>query len=418
MLKKFLVLILICGLFSSNLEAKSRASSQKKSSKKLHSKAANIKNTATPSKTETSSASSANVSFVEYYFLMDADTKEVLLSKNAEERLPPSSMTKLMTAYVVFDQIKKGNIRLDNICAIGKDAWRKSGSSMFLNYGDRVSIDELLQGLLAVSANDAAVALANSIAGSISNFADLMNITAARLKMRNSHFKNPHGLYEDGHYASIHDLATLVSRLYEDFPEFAHYLEIHEFTYRNITQKNRNPLIRSSYDGIVGGKTGHTNQGGYGVVVTVKRNNRRLVAVVNKANNPSQRSRIITSLVDFGFNNYKKISLFSRGDEVINLKTWLGDKSEVAAIVDSPVEFNIPSYKSIKNISAKVTYNTPIPAPIAKGDKIATLVVEAPGINKIEIDLLAKEKVNQVGFIRKLKTFLLYNFNGLLAKIK
>lgn len=415
MLKKILILILLCTIFLSESEAKNNKNYSKKFRRKSKSAAVDASSNR---KNISEKKEEKPINFVEYYLLMDADTKEILVSKNHQEPLPPSSMTKLMTAYVVFDQIKKGNVRLDNICAIGKDAWRKSGSSMFLNYGDRVSIDELLQGLLAVSANDAAVALANSISGSIVTFADLMNITAAKLKMRNSHFKNPHGLYEDGHYASIYDLAILTSRIYEDFPEFAHYLEIPEFTYRNITQKNRNPLIRNNYDGIVGGKTGHTNQGGYGVVSVVKRNNRRLIAVVNKANTPRQRAQLITSLVDFGFNHYKKISLFSSGEEVASLKTWLGEESEVKAVTSESISFNIRSIDSVNKIIAKINYAKPIPAPIAKGQKIATLTIEAPGIKKIEVDLIAKEKVNQVGFIRKVKSYVVFISNYILTKIK
>ncbi|MFM7557944.1 MAG: D-alanyl-D-alanine carboxypeptidase family protein, partial [Alphaproteobacteria bacterium] len=187
-----------------------------------------------------------------YYLLMDADTSEILKSRNIDEKISPSSMTKLMTAYVVFDQVKKGNVRLQNRCLIGKDAWRKSGSSMFLNYGDVVSVDDLLKGLLAVSANDAAIALAQTTADSYEHFINLMNLKAKELKMNNSHFMNPHGLHQDGHYMTLKDLATLIIRLYNDFPEYSQYMSIPEFTYRNITQKNRNPLIKNHYEGIIG----------------------------------------------------------------------------------------------------------------------------------------------------------------------
>jgi D-alanyl-D-alanine carboxypeptidase (penicillin-binding protein 5/6) len=390
--------VLLC-IFSLDAEAKPKIK-HKNYNKKF------VKNLVV--KTDNEAQGKQNTSFIEYYFLMDADTKEILLSKNSDERLPPSSMTKLMTAYVVFDQVKKGNISLDKICLVGKDAWRVSGSSMFLNYGDLVSIDDLVKGLLAVSANDAAVALASSIAGSVKNFADLMNITATRLKMKNSHFKNPHGLYEDGHYASIHDLATLASQFYKDFPEYSHYLEIPEFTYHNITQKNRNPLIRNNYEGIVGGKTGHTNQGGYGVVVIVKRNNRRLIAVVNKANSPAQRAKIITTIVNYGFSQFKKVNLFSKGDEVLKIPTWLGDKSEISALASKDVEFNIPGSKSIGDISAKAFYKSPLIAPISAGQKIGILQIEVSGAKRIEIDLLAKEKSEQVGLLRKMKSYFLY----------
>jgi D-alanyl-D-alanine carboxypeptidase (penicillin-binding protein 5/6) len=228
---------------------------------------------------------------------MDIDNKEILLSRNSDERIAPSSMTKLMTAYVVFDQIKKGIVQLDNRCMIGKDAWRKSGSSMFLNYGDVVSIDSLVKGLLAVSGNDASIALAESTAGGLNNFVALMNSKAKELGLKNSHFRNPHGLSEPDHYMSIRDLATLAIRLHQDFPQYSHYFGIPEFTYRNITQRNRNPLIRENYDGIVGGKTGHTNEGGYGVIGIVKRNHRHLIAVMNKGKHQGKELRLLQTFL-------------------------------------------------------------------------------------------------------------------------
>ena len=145
----------------------------------------------------------------QFYFLIDADNNEVLLAKNADVRIAPSSMTKMMTAYVVFDQIQNGKISFDNQCLIGRDAWRKSGSSMFLNYGDVVSIEDLVKGLLVVSGNDAAIALSESVGGSSENFIALMNMKARKLGLKNSHFKNPHGLAEDGHYMSLRDIGAL-----------------------------------------------------------------------------------------------------------------------------------------------------------------------------------------------------------------
>lgn len=347
-------------------------------------------------------------SFGQFYFLMDADTGEILLSKNADIPLPPSSMTKLMTAYVVFDQIKNGTTHFDEKCSISKDAWGKSGSSMFLNYGDVVSVEDLLKGLLAVSANDASIALAINIAGSVENFTRLMNLQVVKLGMKNSHFKNPHGLHEENHYSSVHDLAILINRLYKDFPQYSHYLGIPEFTYRNITQKNRNPLIRNNYDGVIGGKTGHTNQGGYGIASIVKRDNRRLIAVVNKLDTPKQREELVTDLLDYGFARYKKINLFSKGDEVLKVRTWLGNKSEISLSASEDIAFNILAEKSLDDINANIRYKSPIYAPILKGDKIGTLVIEIKDSRRLEYDLTAKEKVDKVGFIRKIFHLLKY----------
>ena len=347
-----------------------------------------------------------------YYLLIDADTSEILKSRNINEKISPSSMTKLMTAYVVFDQVKKGNVNLQNRCLIGKDAWRKSGSSMFLNYGDVVSVDDLLKGLLAVSANDAAIALAQTTANSYEHFINLMNIKAKELNMNNSHFMNPHGLHQDGHYMTLKDLATLIIRLYNDFPQYAQYLSIPEFTYRNITQKNRNPLIKNHYEGIVGGKTGHTNQGGYGLVTLVKRDNRRLVAVVNKAPTPKIRENIITELLDYGFNNFKKIYIFEKGDEVAKINVWLGNKKQIKGIINQPINFNVNREINIDDIKVEIKYKSPLYAPIKKNDVIGTMQININGYETKNFDIFAKENIDKVGFIRKIKRILEYKIKN------
>ncbi len=352
----------------------------------------------------------------QYYFLVDLDTKEVLLSKNADKRVAPSSMTKLMTAYVVFDQVSKGSIKLEQQCFVGKNAWGKTGSSMFLNYGDVVSIDELVQGLLAVSGNDASIVLAEAISGSVDNFAYLMNLKARELGLKNSHFKNPHGLNEDDHYMTMRDLATLAERMYKDFPQYSDYLGIKDFTYKNITQHSRNPLIKNDYEGIVGGKTGHTDDGGYGVVGVVKRYDRRLVAVVNKAKTSKQRAAIITELFDYGFNEYKKVTLFKKDQTVSKLQTWLGKDSKVEVVPNQDVAFNIPQEKSLDSIIVRVKYKGPIYAPIQKGNKIAKLLINAKGHKVFEYDLFAKETVEQSGYFRKVSQILRYNVRSFVNK--
>ena len=311
-----------------------------------------------------------------YLLLMDQDTKEVLLEKNADTRIAPSSMTKLMTAYVIFDQLKQGKINLTNECVIGKNAWKKSGSKMFLNYGDVVTVDKLITGLLVVSGNDAAVALAEATSGSINNFADLMNETGQQIGLKNSHFLNPHGLNQNGHYMSLRDLSIVANRIASDFPEYLHYFSINEFTYQHITRRNHNPLIKSGYEGATGMKTGHTNEGGYGVVGTATRGSRRLIAITNEAKTPKQRGEIVTELLDYGFNNYKKITLFDKNYTVATARTWLGEKSEVDLVSDQSISFTIPQSQPLDKIKVKIKYKGPIYAPITKNQKIGTLIVE------------------------------------------
>lgn len=353
----------------------------------------------------------------QYYFLIDADSKEVLLSKNANDQLAPSSMTKLMTAYVVFDLIKKGNINLSSQCLIGKDAWKKSGSSMFLNYGDIVSIEDLVKGLLAVSGNDAAIALAESTAGGYDKFIELMNKKAKELGMYSSSFKNPHGLNQTGHYMTLKDIATLTARLYSDFPEYKDFLHIEEFTYRNITQRNRNPLISKHYDGILGGKTGYTNDGGYGLTAIVKRQNRKLVAVVNKAPKPKIREQIITDLFDYGFNEYKKISIFQKGQTLAKIDVWLGEKTKVRAVLGQNISFTIPKEHEIKNIEAIVKINNPVLAPVQKNQKLGELILTVKDNQKYRFDLFSAENIEKVGYMRKIKFLLQYKINNFLANI-
>lgn len=353
----------------------------------------------------------ADLEHASYVFLIDQDTKEVLFEKNADTRIAPSSMTKLMTAYVIFSQIKKGKLNLSNKCFIGKDAWRKSGSSMFLNYGDIVTINDLVTGLLVVSGNDAAIALSEISSGSVENFANLMNQTAKEIGLKNSHFMNPHGLNEPDHYMTLRDLATLTIRLRQDFPEYTHYFAITDFTYGKITQRNRNPLIKKDYEGITGMKTGHTNEGGYGIVATATRGARRLVAVTNEARTPKQREKIITELMDYGFDNYKKVTFFNKNQVIAKLNTWVGSKDFVEIASNNDIAITLPKNQSLASLELKVKYQDPVYTPIAAGAKIATLVVEANGKKIREYSLFARENIDKAGYFRRIYEITKYKFN-------
>lgn len=358
-----------------------------------------------------------NIKRHDFVFLMDYDTKEVLLSKNSDTRLAPSSMTKLMTAYVVADQIKKGKVSLENECIIGRDAWRKRGSSMFLNYGDIVSIDKLLKGLLAVSGNDAAVALAQSVGGSKENFVAMMNFKAKELGLKNSQFRNPHGLNQDGHYMSLRDLATLLANFYENFPEFASYLSIEKFTYANITQPNRNPLMKTHYDGIVAGKTGYTSDGGYGVIASVKRGDRRLIAAINKGKTSRHRTKLITEVFDYGFEEYNKLTIFHRNQNVATLDSWLGDK-KVKLSPKQEIAFNIPRAINQEAIDVKVNYQAPIYAPVRKGDKIAELKVKIKNYKTLTYPLFATNNVKKAKPMTALKEKFGYKIKNIAYRLK
>ena len=353
----------------------------------------------------------------DYLLLLDKDSKEILISKNSHTRMAPSSMTKLMTAYVVFDQIKQGNVKLENYCVIGKDAWRKRGSTMFLNYGDIVSIEDLLTGLLTVSGNDASIALAQTVGKDYNNFISLMNLKAKELGMNDSKFKNPHGLNQDGHYMSLFDLAILLSSFYEDFPEYTSYLGRKQFTYGNITQYNSNPLIKKNYKGMVAGKTGHTNDGGYGITASVTRGNRTLIGIVNKVRTPSQRTRLITELFDFGFDEFQQIELFKKDEEIAMVKTWTGEKKFVPVASNKDIVFNIPKNIDINDIKVSVNYDGPVQTPIQEGKKIASLKVQIKNYKTLNYSLFATQNVRKAKFFTLVSEKIYYQTRRILSKI-
>ncbi|MGE4061483.1 MAG: D-alanyl-D-alanine carboxypeptidase family protein, partial [Sphingomonadales bacterium] len=227
--------------------------------------------------------------------MVDYTTGTVLMEKNPDERMAPSSMTKMMTDYVVFDALKKGAMKLDEELTVSERAWKMGGSTMFLKVGDRVKVEDLLKGTIIVSGNDACVALAEGLGGSVEGFSNMMNQMAAQLGMKNSHFVNPHGLSEPEHYSSARDLAILAAHIIREFPEYYPYYSQREFAYGEnlktgdpINQQNRNPTL-GVVDGVDGLKTGYTEEGGYGVTVSGKRGDTRLILVVNGL--PSTRAR-------------------------------------------------------------------------------------------------------------------------------
>ena len=348
---------------------------------------------------------------VSHLFLIDQDSGEVLFEKNADEIVAPSSMTKLMTAYVVLDEIKKGRIKLNNQCLIGRDAWRKKGSTMFLNAGDVVSIEELLIGLITVSGNDSAVALAQSVAGSTKAFVRLMNETAIKIGLENSSFQNPHGLNQHGHFMTLRDLAILTKRLRENFPEFMHYFDVKEFTYQDITQKNRNPLFKEDYYGATGMKTGYTSDGGFGVVGTATRGNRNLIGVVNNAILPDQRTRAITQLLDFGFDNFEKITFFNKNETVTKANVWLGKQNLVDLIAKNEVSVNVPINKKIDDINFEVKYQDPLFTPINKDQEIASLEIKINDETVRKIPLYAKTQVKKASYFSRMWMVLKYKLS-------
>ncbi|AZL16303.1 D-alanyl-D-alanine carboxypeptidase family protein [Rickettsiales endosymbiont of Stachyamoeba lipophora] len=326
--------------------------------------------------------------------LQDYDTGHVLFEKEADLPMTPSSMSKLMTIYVAFEQIKNGNFNLDHKFLISEKAWRMQGSKMFLPLNDQATMEDLLKGVIVQSGNDASVALAEGIAGSEEVFVDLMNQKAKELGLTNSVFKNSTGWPEEGHIMSAKDLAILSKRVIDDFPEFYQYFGIKEFTFNGIKQQNRNSLLDMSI-GVDGLKTGHTEIAGYGVALSAKQNNRRLILVVNGLDTFKDRTNEAYKLLQYGFLNYENVEMFKKHQEVAKIKIEGGAEEQVPVTVAKDVIFTVPKLKKNQIRHEVVAHN--VAAPIRRNQVIGKLKVSLPDTaEKIEFNLIAVSDVAEI----------------------
>jgi D-alanyl-D-alanine carboxypeptidase (penicillin-binding protein 5/6) len=337
--------------------------------------------------------------------LVDITGHRTLYEKNADEHMPTSSMSKMMTIYMVFDALKAGKIKLDDMFSVSEKAWRQTykqnESSMFLPIGARVKVEDLIRGVIIQSGNDATVVLAEGIGGSEPKFVTEMNDKARALGMANSHFVNSNGMPDPEHYSTARDLATLAEHLVEDFPEYYHFFGELEYTYNNIKQGNRNPLLYRAGLGVDGLKTGHTDAGGYGLTASAIRDGRRLVAVVNGLPNMQARADDPSALIDFGFNEFRNYLVFKPGDEIERAATWEGEQPTVPLIIDQPASVTL-SFSERKDLKAIVKMPQTVKAPITRGQEIGRLVISAPGLPDREYPLKAGADVGRVGFFSRI----------------
>lgn len=338
--------------------------------------------------------------------MIDADTGAVLLEKNADQPGPPSSMSKMMTVYMVFERLKEKTLSLDDTFVVSRKAWKRGGSKMFVGVGKSVTVEDLLRGVIVQSGNDASIVLAEGLAGDEKAFADRMNQKAREIGLTNSHFMNASGWPEDGHVMTVRDIATLSLRTIRDFPEYYKFYSEKTFTYNGIRQGNRNPLLYRNV-GADGLKTGHTQAAGYGLAASAKRGDQRLILVVNGL--PSMRARAVESerLISWGFREFKNFKLFSKGDTVETADVWLGSDTSVPLMVDQDVILTLPR-RARRSAKVKVVFTGPIPAPIKKGAVIAHLTVTAPDIAPIRIPLTAGKDVERLGLMGRLSAGLSY----------
>jgi D-alanyl-D-alanine carboxypeptidase (penicillin-binding protein 5/6) len=337
--------------------------------------------------------------------LVDMTGHRVLYEKNADQHMPTSSMSKMMTIYMVFDALKQGKVHLDDTLTVSEKAWRttykEKESSMFLPIGAQVKIEDLIRGVIIQSGNDATVVLGEGLGGSEQEFVTEMNDKARQLGMDNSHFTNTNGLPDPDHYSTARDLATLAERLVTDFPEFYHYFGELEFTYNSIKQGNRNPLLYHAGLGVDGLKTGHTDAGGYGLTASALRNGRRLVVVVNGLPNMQARADDPTALLEYGFNEFKAYTVFKPGDTVEYATTWQGAQPTVPLVVDQPATITL-SFAERKGLKVTVDMPETVKAPIAAGQTIGKMIVSAPDMPAQEYPLKAGAAVERLGFVSRI----------------
>ena len=334
------------------------------------------------------------------YILLEANTNTVIAEFNSENQISPASMTKVMSGYVIADQIASGAISLDDKVLVSEKAWKTGGSKMFIEAGKRVSVRDLLSGIIIQSGNDATLAMAEYVAGSEEGFVDFMNAYASELGLSNTLFQNAVGWTDPNHFSSVNDLAQLTKALIANFPDhYATYKE-KEFTFSDIRQLNRNKLLWRD-DSVDGVKTGHTESAGYCLISSAKRNDMRLIAVV--AGSPSENERLISSqrLLEYGFRFFATQKLISKDSEITTAKVWGGKMDEVALGTKEDILLTLPR-SDFKNIKANYNFKNNIQAPISNGDVMGDIEFISDDRVVLSAPLVAVESVEAKGFFGRI----------------
>ena len=346
----------------------------------------------------------------EQAIVMDFDTNEILFEKNSNIKTPPASMTKIMTVYAAFDRLKNTDLSIENECIVSAKAYKMGGSRTFLEIDDKVSIDELLKGIIIQSGNDASVALAECLAGTEDDFAKLMNVYAKRIGMINTNFLNSSGWPEDNHYSTVYDLAILSNAVIREFPDLYLYFSDKEFTYNDIKQPNRNKLL-SSVQGADGLKTGFTRASGWGIAATAKRDDRRITAVINGTNSSRSRLNEASNLINWAFSQTSQKLLVDENQVIVEVDVWLGNKPRVNLVSSKKIVSTL-SFDQIQLIKSSLEYKRPIEAPIKKGEVYGKLLIDIDGKPNIEVELIAQENVGTVNPISKVFAAMKYLIFG------
>ena len=337
--------------------------------------------------------------------IVDYDTDQILLEKNPDESMYPASMTKMMTVYILFERLKEGVISLDDRFSISEKAWKMGGSKMFLEAGKRVIVEDLLRGIIVQSGNDATIVVAEAIAGSEENFAEIMNSKAAELGMTQTNFVNASGWPNENHYTTARDLAILIKATIKNFPEYYKIYKEKTFTYSNIKQNNRNPLLYGDLDAD-GLKTGHTEASGYGLaasaVIGDGNAKRRVIMVINGLESKKQRANESERLIGWALREWKNYQLFNKNETVLHGDVWLGDQNTVKMITDQDITILAP-YTKRRKMRVRVKYNNPIAAPIKRQDKIGELLIDFGNDDSLlTYPLYAHDNIDELSFFKRI----------------
>jgi D-alanyl-D-alanine carboxypeptidase (penicillin-binding protein 5/6) len=349
----------------------------------------------------------------QFAFMVDPQTSTVLLFKDADKPMHPSSMAKMMTIYLVFEDLAAGHIKPDSRFRVSERARNMGGSRMFVELGSEVSVDDLLKGMIVLSGNDACVVIAEGMAGSEDAFAERMNKKARELGMTGTVFKNASGWPAEGQMSTARDLALIAWHTIKDYPKLYGYYSIQNWSYNNIKQDNRNRLLKIT-PGTDGLKTGHTEEGGYGQATSAVRDGRRLILVVNGLTSMAERAQETARLMEWGFRESSNMTLFKAGDVVAEAPVWLGTQDKVPLVIPQVVQVTTQVGQTAQpRVVAR--FDGPLPAPIVKGAKLGTAAVTVPDGRIIEYPLEAGADVPRIGMIARMATLVRHYLFGWLS---
>ena len=332
--------------------------------------------------------------------VVDFETGATLLEKNADERMPPSSMSKLMTMYVVFDRLKQGRLQLDQMLPVSERAWRMGGSKMFVDIGQQVRVEDLIRGVIVQSGNDACIVLAEAISGSEQQFAELLNETGRRIGLTNSNFRNSTGWPDPEHRMTARDLSILARRLIMDFPDYYRFYNERSFRFSNISQDNRNPLL-ARVPGADGLKTGHTEEAGYGLTGSAIRDGRRVILVINGLVSMRARAEESERLMEWAYREFEAVTLFRAQDTVEEVPVYLGERRTVPMVGGRDITLTMPR-RWRDRLEVRVRYQAPLTAPVMRGQTIGELQVAGQGVPTFSVPLVAGADVEKLGLLPRI----------------